>query len=239
MLTPIAEGVWGYERDLKMPGGIRLPSRSTLVRLRSGGLLVHSPLRFDDETAAAIDARGPVEVLVAPSCVHWLFLEAATKRWPSAQVLGAPGLERKLGRVSFAPLPSAGALPGLGDEIAVRRIEGAPYMGEHVFLHRPSGSLVVTDLLFNVHQCTFGLQVFMRLAGTYQKTAQSRIWRLLTKDRSAAAESAEAVLAWDFRRVVVAHGDVVEEDAHARTRTALAPMLSGGGGPRQKLLDAA
>ena len=231
MLTKIADDIWGFEQDFRLPGGMRLPSRATLVRLSGGGLLVHSPLAFDAATAQAIDALGEVEAIVAPSCIHWLFVEAASQRWPKARILGAPGLEKKMA-VTFEPLPRDGAIAGLGDDLVVRRIDGAPYMTEHAFFHRPSRSLVVTDLMFNVHRCSFGMQLFLRFVGAYQKTAQSRMWRWLTKDEAAAAASANAVLAWDFDRVVVAHGDVVEADAHPRTRAALARMTAGAPAPR-------
>jgi hypothetical protein len=235
MLTVITEGVWGFEHDLRLPGGLRLPSRSTIVRLPSGGLLVHSPLPFAAEAAEAIEALGPVEAIVAPSCVHWLFVAAAAERWPKARVYGAPGLEQKMKGTPFERLPHDGAVDGLGDDLVVRRIDGVPRMTEHVFLHRPSRSIIVTDLLFNVRRCSLATQLLLRLTGTYGKTAQSRIWRLLTRDKAAAAESARSVLAWDFDRVVVAHGDVIDIDARERTRAALARMMAGAPAPRALL----
>lgn len=229
MLAKITDGIWGYEQELKLPLGMRLPSRTTIIRRSGGGLVVHSPLGFDDETAKAIDDLGEVKAIVAPSCIHYLFLEAATKRWPNARVLGAPGLEKKapVKGVSFERLPHDGVVDALGEDLVVRRIDGVPYMTEHVFLHRPTGSLVVTDLVFNVHRCSsWGMRFYLRCMGAWEKTAQSAVWRMLTKDKSAAAESARAVLAWDFERIVVAHGDVVTENAHATLAGALGKMLS-------------
>lgn len=227
MLTRITDDIWGYEQDLRLPLGQRLPSRTTLVRLAGGGILMHSPLGFDEEAAAAIDDLGEVKAIVAPSCIHYLFLAAATKRWPSARVLGAPGLEKKVQGIAFDPLPRDGVVDGLGDDLVVRRIEGVPYITEHVFLDRRTRSLVVTDLVFNLHACpSFGMRLYLRCMGAWQRTAQSLIWRILTKDKAAAAESATAVLAWDFERVVVAHGDVVTENAHATMEGALARMAS-------------
>lgn len=241
MLTPIAENVLGFEQDLRLPGGMRLPSRTTIVRLASGGLVVHSPLGFDAAAAKAIDDLGEVKAIVAPSCIHYFFLKAATERWPKARVLGAPGLEKKVRGLPFEALPHDGAIRGLGDdgELELRRIDGVPYMTEHVFLHRPSRSLVVTDLLFNVrHSPSFMTRMFLRfVSGAYGTTAQSRMWRWFTKDAAAAAESANAVLAWDFERVVVAHGEVVECDARERARVALAKMTAAT--PPPKLLSAA
>jgi hypothetical protein len=235
MLTKITDGMWGYEQDLRLALGLTLPSRTTIIRRADGGLVMHSPLGFDAETEKEIDDLGEVKAIVAPSCIHYLYLAAATKRWPKARVLGAPGLEKKpaVKGVAFEPLPHDGLVEGLGDDLVVRRIDGVPYITEHVFLHRPTGSLVVTDLVFNLHRCSsWGMRMYLRCMGAWEKTAQSAIWRLLTKDKSAAAESARAVLGWDFDRLVVAHGDVVTENARATLEGALTKMTSVPGAVR-------
>src|SRR5271170_8206523 len=97
MLHLIADDVWGHEQDLRLPGGLPLPCRATVIRLRDGGLVLHSPLAIDDATARELAALGEVRALVAPNCVHWLFLKGAMERFPRARVFGAPGLERKVG----------------------------------------------------------------------------------------------------------------------------------------------
>src|SRR5688572_18961325 len=133
MLRPICDDIWGFEKDIRLPGGSNLPTRTTIVRQANGGLIVHSPLAFDDATAKEIDTLGEVKALVAPSCIHFLFLKAAMERWPKAHVLGAPGLERKVKGLSFEPLPQNGHADALGDDLRVRLIEGVPYITEHVF----------------------------------------------------------------------------------------------------------
>lgn len=232
MLTTITDGIWGYEQELRLPLGMRLPSRTTIVRRADGGLVMHSPLGFDEDAARTIDDLGEVKTIIAPSCIHYLFLAAATKRWPKARVFGAPGLEKKTAvrNVVFEPLPHDGAVEGLGEDFVVRRIDGVPYITEHVFLHRPTGSLVVTDLVFNIERCSsWGMRVYLRCMGAWKKTAQSAVWRMLTKDKPAAAESARAVLDWEFDRVIVAHGDVVTGDAHGTLERALAKMTNAAG----------
>ncbi|KYG04006.1 hypothetical protein BE21_49025 [Sorangium cellulosum] len=230
MLRTIADDVWAYEKDFRMPVGY-LPARATVVRRADGGIVLHSPLAFDDATARAIDALGEVRAIVAPSRLHHVFVKAAAERWPRASVLGAPGLEKKLSGVPFAPLPRSGAAPELGDDLTVRLVEGVPYITEHVFLHARSRTLIVTDLLFNVHEVpSIGMKVFLWLGGAWKKTAQDHVWRVLTRDRAAAARSVADVLAWDFERIVVAHGDVIEGDAKDRARRALA-WMGGGAAP--------
>lgn len=226
MIRQVADDLWAFEKNLRLPGGMLLPSRTAIVRAGDGGLVLHSPLDIDDEAAKRIDELGEVRWIVAPSCVHYLYVRAAKERWPDASVVGAPGLEKKMKDVPFEPLPRTGQL--FSGALDVTLIEGTPGMNEHVFLHTKSRSLIVTDLVFNVHRTdSFMMQFFLRIVGAWKRTAQSRMWRFLVKDRAAAAESARRALEWSFDRVVVAHGDVVEGDARARLEHALQWMLSG------------
>ncbi len=225
MLKRIAEDVWAHEREIAMPGGMSMPCRATLLRLTDGRLLLHSPLAIDDATAKEISDLGDLRVLVAPNTYHWMFLAAAKERFPKARVFAPAELAKKVGGLAFDPLPASGVLEG---GLRVARIEGAPSLMEHVFLHEPSQSLVVSDLMFNVHaSSSFGLRLFLRVVGAWKKTAQSRVWRFLVKDRAAAARSASEILAWDFNRVIVAHGDVVENDPREQARQSLRWMTGG------------
>jgi hypothetical protein len=50
---------------------------------------------------------------------------------------------------------------------------------------------------------------------------------VLAKDRAKLGECVERVLAWDIERVVVAHGEIVEDDARRRLANAVAWMRGG------------
>jgi hypothetical protein len=222
MLQPIAEGIWGYERDVRAQVGMLLPARATLMRCTGGALVLHAPLAIDEALARDIAKLGEVTHLIAPSCLHWMSLAAAHARYPKARVYAAPGLEQKLGDVPFAPLGESGAVDGMAD-LTVQHIAGVPMLNEHVFLHRPSRSLVVTDLLFNVHRCAhLWTRTVLRTISAWQKSAQSFEWRLLVRDRTALARSVEQMLAWDFTRIVLAHGDIIDDDARGQAERLLA-----------------
>lgn len=224
MLAAITDEIWAFEDDLRLPGGMLLPCRTTILRLGGGRLVVHSPLAIDDALAAEIEALGEVAFIVAPSCIHFLFLEAAAARWPNARVLGAPGLEKKLGR-AFEPLAS----DSFGAELRVQMIDGVPAIREHVFLEPRSRSLIVSDLIFNVYETKgFGMELFLRAVGAWKKPAQSRFWRFLTKDRARVSADVATVLDWDFDRIVVAHGLVIDTGAKDIVADALAWLRPKG-----------
>ena len=71
LLTPIADSLWSATAPLRF-WGIETGARMTLVRLRAGGLFVHSPLPLDGELGTEVDALGPVVAVVAPSRFHHL-----------------------------------------------------------------------------------------------------------------------------------------------------------------------
>jgi hypothetical protein len=226
MLTHIAEDLYAFETMLSLPLGLRLPTRCTVVRLSDGSVLLHSPVPIDDATAASIDALGEVRVIVAPSNIHHLFLTAAAKRYPAARVYATPALRKNVPGVPGTHLldtSERGApFPGLASSF----LAGVPRIDETVFFHERSGSLLCTDMVFNITQpSTFGTKLFMTCVGCNGRFAQSRVWRVLSKNDALLASRSARVLDWSFARVVMGHGDVLSDDAHARTREALARYL--------------
>lgn len=226
---PVAAGVFTVQSRIRLGPGFYLPLASTLLVLPSGGLAVVSPLAFDPPTAAAIEALGPVEALVAPNRLHHLYLGSASRRWPLARVLAAPGLAAKRPDLRLdAVLGEPGADLGAGIELLP--VDGVPALSEVALLHRASGTVVVTDLVFNVTQPEGWLTPWvLRAVGAHRRLAQSRAVRAMTKDRAALAASVHRLLARDFTRLLVAHGDVVESDAQRRLAQALSWVLGEPG----------
>jgi hypothetical protein len=70
-----------------------------------------------------------------------------------------------------------------------------------------------------------GARVFHRLVGATGRFGPHRIVRLAIRDRRAAGASLRAMLAWDFDRIVVSHGDVLERGGKAAFEAAFARWL--------------
>jgi hypothetical protein len=221
-LVSIADGLWQVTApDLKMPGGARLPVRSTLVRLPDRTLALYSPVKLADETAAEITALGEVAHLIGPNRFHHLFLGHAMKRWPKATVHGAPGLAAKRKDLTFHRELGRDAEPAWRDALAVEVVDGAPRMNETVLLHRPTGTLIVCDLVFNVGApANFMTKVALACMGVGRGgMQQSRAWRLFRNDKGKARASIDRVLGWPITSVAFCHGEPYRE-ADARVRLA-------------------
>ena len=152
--------------------------------------------------------------LVAPSKVHHLFVRPYIEAFPDAEVFVAPGLPKKRKDLAAATVLGAEAPVAWKGVLDQQFLAGAPLMNETVFFHRPSGSLLVTDLMFNIGQATgWWTRSYLKWMGALGGPRQSKMVRFCTKDRQAMAKSLETVFRWPFTRIVVTHGDVLEADA--------------------------
>lgn len=223
-LAQLAEGLWGSEHDHFM-GVVHFRGRMTVVRLESGGLLLHSVVPIDDALAAELAALGPVEHIVAPNLLHHSHLAPAIERYPGATVWGVRGLAEKRADIKFGKTLGETA-PSWAHEFTPLQIQGIPWATETVFFHAATNTVVVTDLVFNVHEVRGWISPWVfRMAGAYRRFAQSRLLRRAIKDADAASSSVEEMLQWPIERVVMAHGRVVDRNAKAQLAEALAPMM--------------
>ncbi len=221
MLEPVVDNIWHVTEPMRMAPGVYLPIRMTVVRTGSGNVLLHSPVSLKQEWAEAVGALGKVRWVVAPNLYHHVHLKPTLQRFPDAQLLAAPGLAKKRPGLSVAAELSGRLPPELSDFEEVQ-VVGAPKMNESVFLHRPSGSVIIGDLVFNVTDVpTLATGLMLRVAGTRGGFAKSRLWNFLVKDKAAFAESLERICAWPAQRIIMGHGDIVEQDAGARLSAAL------------------
>jgi hypothetical protein len=217
--TPFGDGIWLASEPVRIVG-TRLTATMALLRLGDGELLAYSPVPLTPARRAALPALGRVAHVYAPSLYHDRWLGEWATAFPTARVHAPAGLAkrypqlrvdrqlRQLRQLGSAPEP---AFAGVLDE---RHIDGCR-LDETVLLHRPTGTLVVADLVHNVGRPTHGwTRAYTGLMGFYDRVALSRMLRWLAfSDRAAARRSLDAVLALPFDRLVVGHG---------------APLASGG-----------
>ncbi len=95
-------------------------------------------------------------------------------------------------------------------------MRGSRIMQEVVFLHRPSRTLVVGDLCeyFGAHS-PWLTRIVARLGRMYERPRMPPDWQASFRDRAATRASFEGLLAWDFDRVILAHGRLIVSGGRA------------------------
>jgi hypothetical protein len=194
----------------------------SVLPLASRALALVSPVPISDAMAREIETFGDVRYLIAPNLLHHSYLGAAIERYPDARVLAPSGLRAKRPDLRIDGSLDDDLPPEIAAAVDVVHIDGAPALEEHIFFHRAARTLVATELVFNVVRPRgVTAHVVLFAVGCHGRLAQSRAWRFLVKDRPAAARSIEEVLSLPVSTLVVAHGDIVRTDAHARLAEAL------------------
>ncbi|MFL5257483.1 MAG: DUF4336 domain-containing protein [Rhodopila sp.] len=231
---PIADDV--FIVDSTMPGliGRVLPVRMTVIRLPDGALLLHSPTRYSPALAQALEQIGPIRHLVAPNIAHWTLLKPWQDAFPQATTWAAPGLrDRRQVRRSglrldhdLGPEPP----PAWGNNIALRIIPGAAGFHEVAMFHRPSGTLVLTDLVLNLEPPKLPAlaRPIMRLFGSLAPDGMPPPYlRLAVHWRRADARAAvRELLQWQPQRVVFSHGRWFNRDATQHLRRSMRWLLA-------------
>lgn len=211
---------------------MKLPLRMTVLRLANGDLLLHSPCRYRDELKQAIEALGPIRHLIAPSIGHWMFLADWQRACPGAKTWAVPGLKdraqvRKAGIRIDAELggdaPAAWAAEI--DQVLIK----APVFKEVDFFHRPSRTLVLTDLILNVapEEVPPLPRLMARALGILAPNgkAPAYVRALLLLNRAEVRQTAARLIAFDPERVIFAHGRWFERDGAGQLRRSLSWLL--------------
>jgi hypothetical protein len=226
VLTALGPGLWTVERPQRFYG-LEVGTRMNVARLADGSLLLHSPVSLDAALRRELDALGPVRFAVAPNRVHHLHAGCVARAYPGAKLWIAPGLERKRPDLVFEGVLGDEPPPAWRGQLDQVFFRGRPYENEVVFFHRASRTLLLCDLAFHFGPRTHpATRLLMRLIRSYGRFGPSQLDPLLIRDRRAARESLERILAWDFDRVAVAHGDVLERGGREALRAGYAWLLA-------------
>ena len=218
MLRRLADDVWVTERPQRF-FGLPVGARMTVIRLSGGRLLLHSPLPLDAALRVELDALGRVACAVAPNRLHHLYAGDVVRTYPEARLWVAPGLPEKRPDLVHAGVLGDEAPVEWRGELEQAFFRGRPYENEVAFFHPATRTLILCDLAFNFGpRDAWPTRVLMSLLRSYGKLGPSKLDPLLIRDRAAARASLDRILAWDFDRVIVAHGDVQESGGYPLMR---------------------
>jgi hypothetical protein len=217
LLRPFGDSLWIADGDRVRMLGIPFCTRMTVARLADGSLWLHSPVSAHDPLVAEVEALGPVRHVVAPNKFHHLFVADWLERFPYATTWAGPQLADRV---------SLRFDHELGDETEACWAQdldqlifcGSKVLDEAVFFHRKSRALIVTDIIQNHEPDSDGWfwRTVKRLNGILAPDGGvPKDWQMTVRDHATARAARDRLLAWDFERLVLAHGRCVEDDAHA------------------------
>jgi hypothetical protein len=200
--------------------------------MQNGSLAVFSPVALTDEVKAKVASLGEVKYITALDIEHHIFLGPWHSAYPTAKVLGPEGLPEKRKKANKEDVPFSHIFskskPVTSVDAEFDREFDYEFVYAHqnkeiVFNHKPTGTLIQADLLFNYPareqfsrtgvSATSG--ILTKLFGAVTSTQGNGQTRLLwygvsAGDRLGFAKSVARIEKWDFDRVVGCHGDVIE-----------------------------
>jgi hypothetical protein len=212
----VPDSLWLAQYFVRL-GGARINARMTVIRLRSGELVIHSPCPFDQALTTEVAALGKVAAIIAPGNFHWLHVASCQRAFPDAVTYVCPGVEERARQLPFDVVLGDEAPPLWAGELSQVALQGTRVMREVAFFHHASKSLVLTDLIENVTPNTAGTNAYLRLLfraiGMWKRPSPAPEYRIAWGDKARVRECMRRILAWDFERVILSHGDLVTQDA--------------------------
>ena len=202
-----------------------LPRRMTVVRLKDGRLVVFSAIALDEGEMKRLEDFGAPAFLIVPNDHHRMDAKAWKQRYPAIRVIAPPGA-----RAAVAEAVPVDAEDGAFGDPSVRLVIVPGTGGREAALEvrRPGGlTLVINDVIGNIRDAHgFGGWLLRRMgfAGD-EPHLPAPVRRAMVEDRKALRAQ---FLAWAndaaLRRILVSHGEPIEEDPQGRLATLAAAL---------------
>jgi len=217
-MQKIGDDIWVHDDSMKL-AGTKLRLRMTVVKLSDGSLWVHSATALSPELKQEIDQLGEVKHIVAASNAHNTWLQDWCEAYPDAEAYVSAGIPRKVPLSNYHILRDG--LENVWEkDLSWEFMPAVPMFNETVFFHKKTQSLIVTDLIQNypddVPTGFAGIMtkyVFQPIGFKGTCIAPPLKMGFMIKDKQKFTGFIRNVQDWDFKRIIVTHGDIIEENA--------------------------
>lgn len=214
-LQQIGPDIWTADGPpIDVFGPIKFPSRMIVVRLGDGALWINSPVAASQAEAAHLARMGSVKYLIAPTRLHVWRLGQWKAFFPDAQLWVPPRIPARLQGLSFDGVLSDEPPPTWAQDIDQVVFRGNMLLDEVEFFHRKSRTLMIADFIQNypAQEGRPFRNAMMHLGGVLNGGVPRDV-RLSFTEKVLGRRSLQKMLAWDFERLIVAHGDCIHNDA--------------------------
>jgi hypothetical protein len=195
---------------------------------------------------------GNLRYVIAPDMEHHMFLGPWHQAYPEAKVIGPEGLQEKHAHTNNENVPFSYVFsPNDSKDMKIDPEFDADFDYEYVYGHaskelvfnyKPEKTLIEADLMFNLpareqysragQPSTSGL--LTKLMNAVNNTAGQATWQkrfiwyaASSKDRPAFNRSMATIEKWDFDKIIMCHGDVIESDGKGIFRKVFEWHLQG------------
>jgi hypothetical protein len=214
-LEELELGLLSVVGEIRMPLG-NFPRRMSVVGLAGGRTAIFSAIALDEPEMARIEAMGRPAILIVPGDAHRMDAKIWKQRYPELRVMAPPGARERVAEV----VPVDATTSDILDDLAVRWTI-VPGTGGHegaLTVRRPRGlTIICNDVIGNVaHPHGLGAKLMGRLMGFGVSEPQvPRIikHRVIENPKALAGQFRAWAAEPDLARIIVSHGDVIEEKA--------------------------
>ncbi|KAL7411000.1 hypothetical protein BDY24DRAFT_398301 [Mrakia frigida] len=246
IIRSITPAISIFSIPFKRFGLMPIGGRSTAIKLQSGDIWIYVSTPLQESTKAEI-ARlgGEVKYLVVPDMEHTMNISAFHKAYPTAICVGPEGVAAKKPDVKFAFEYSTNGLAGPAEKAGFEEEIESCYFKSHAnkdlaFLHKPSGTLIEADVLFNLpateqhpgsgHGILGSLNGHMAPGTTMHK---KMIAGIASSDKHAFGVAAAIVAGWSWDRLIPCHGDVLETGGKNAWTSTLGDLIAAAASPKK------
>jgi hypothetical protein len=202
-----------FENDLKIVTynanagmGIIFPSKTFIINAPQS-IYIISPCDLEMDTIKELNSIDKEIYVIAPNNFHNLHLATVKMAIPKATFFGP----KRSAQQSGVELENTKDL--IQEDLTTVFIKGNNTISETVFYHMASSTLIITDLLFNMHhKMNLQTKLAMKMAGTFHKLGMSRALKLSIKDKVAFKKSMLSLLDLPFKKVIPSHGNEISRE---------------------------
>jgi len=201
--------------------------RGSAIRLANNEVFIINPVNAqEDETLikSKLDELGKVKWIACPNTKHHLYAKKYKEWYPDAQMIGMEGLPAKKKDLKFDQiLGITSSKEKFGYESEIESVYFSGFINRDVaFYHRPTKTMFVADLLFNlpaIEAYSVGKaqassekipKSFMNPWSFWQKAF---LFLAGLKNRKEMKKDLKKVSEWEFERIVMCHGEIIEQNA--------------------------
>lgn len=215
-----SDDVLSVTGELTMPLAL-LERRMTIVRLRSGQLVIFSALALDETRMRELEAFGRPAFLVIPNHLHRNDARIWKARYPEMVVVAPPG--SKEAAEEIVPVDTLSPIFG-DDRLRFVVVPGTAEREAALVFDEASGTtLILNDIVGNMPRRAGWFLRAMAFAGSEPRIPRPIRW-LLIKDKAALRAQLETWAALPVARILVSHGAPIVDDARGVLRKLAATL---------------